>query len=146
MKCAWIFAIFASWSILLAEDSTGIAIIEVENVPYGKGIVLVQKIGDPPSFGLPEARLSEESPIESSLRHRMKEMLGLDVLDFCVIEYRCNSHLVQPVCLGHAHGAPIADPELLQSAWAAPFDEIPWECLPEDHRDILEQYLRMGSR
>ena len=111
-----------------------------------KGIVLIKRKNPPVGYALPGGFVEVGETVEEAVIREMKEAVGLDfqierILGvFSKPDRDPRFHTVSIVFVGKAIGTPEAGSDA-KEAMVFKLEEIPWDKLVFDHKEILKKFL-----
>ena len=122
------------------------AIIEIYHAHEFQGIVLIERGKDPSGKALPGGKVEWGETVEQAVRREMKEETNLELENlrqfhvYSDPQRDARHHSVEVTYLAKAHAYPIAGDDA-KTALVVKIEEIPWDELVFDHRQILKDYI-----
>jgi len=120
-------------------------IIKIFN-PEFKGIVLIKRKNPPLGFALPGGFVDYGETVENALKREMKEETNLDIEIEKLLGIYSNPsrdprlHTASAVFVCRAYELPTAGDDA-KEVFVIKLEEIPWDKLVFDHKQILEDFL-----
>jgi len=116
--------------------------------PEFKGIVLIKRKNPPFGYALPGGFVDYGEKVENALKREMKEEVNLDVKIDKLLNIYSNPkrdprlHTASAVFVCSAFDMPKAGDDA-KEAFVFKLEEIPWNELVFDHREILEDFIKI---
>ncbi len=148
-------AMFVTVSVFSAEHRppilTTTAIIEIYQAGEFQGLVLIERGKAPWGKALPGGKVEYGETVEAAVRREMLEEVGLELYDLKQFHVYSDPnrdfrhHSVEVTHTAKAYELPKAGDDAAD-AWIVKIEDIPWDTLAFDHKEILQDYLRAKEK